>query len=223
MARRNRGRHFRLSYEEARRPLVDLAARDRRWAQGNVQQIQILFAKGFDWLSKVHILAGVMGYMSGLLWLSLIVMGVFIAGWAKFFEPTVVVPADPTAGLRLLLATAIVLTSPKWLAIILWAAGKLPGWNRNRRVSCWPYCLTLAVTALTGADHHDELCRVDPVDADGRRWRLAAAGARPQRLRVERSGAALHAAHDLRLRACWSRRFAISPTFMLQNRRWLPF
>jgi membrane glycosyltransferase len=136
------------SYEEAPPTLVDLAARDRRWAQGNVQQIQILFAKGFDWLSKVHILAGVMGYMSGLLWLSLIVMGVFIAGWAKFFEPTVVVPADPTAGLRLLLATAIVLTSPKWLAVILWAAGKLPGWNRNPRFLL-AVLADLAVTAVT--------------------------------------------------------------------------
>ncbi len=122
------------SYEEAPPTLVDLAARDRRWAQGNIQQIQVLFAKGFDWLSRVHILAGVMGYMSGLLWLSLIVMGVFIAGWAKFFEPVNAgVSADPTAGLRLLLISAIVLTSPKWLAVVLWSVGKLPGWSRSPR------------------------------------------------------------------------------------------
>ncbi len=135
------------SYEEAPPTLVDLAARDRRWAQGNIQQIQVLFARGFDWLSRVHILAGVMGYMSGLLWLSLVVMGVFIAGWAKFFEPTTVVPADPTAGLRLLLITAIVLTSPKWLAIILWAAGKLPGWSRSPRFLV-AVVADLAVTAM---------------------------------------------------------------------------
>lgn len=135
------------SYEEAPPTLVDLAARDRRWAQGNIQQIQVLFARGFDWLSRVHILAGVMGYMSGLLWLSLVVMGVFIAGWAKFFEPTTVVPADPTAGLRLLLITAIVLTSPKWLAIILWAAGKLPGWSRSPRFLV-AVIADLAVTAM---------------------------------------------------------------------------
>ena len=122
------------SYEEAPPTLVDLAARDRRWAQGNIQQIQLLFARGFDWLSKVHIGAGVMGYMSGLLWLSLIVMGVFIAGWAKFFDTeTTGIAGDPGAGLRLLLISAVVLTSPKWLAVVLWAVGKLPGWGRSPR------------------------------------------------------------------------------------------
>jgi membrane glycosyltransferase len=122
------------SYEEAPPTLVDLASRDRRWAQGNIQQIQLLFARGFDWLSKVHIGAGVMGYMSGLLWLSLIVMGVVIAGWAKFFgAETATVSSDPTAGLRLLLISALVLTSPKWLAVILWSVGKLPGWGRSPR------------------------------------------------------------------------------------------
>src|SRR6185295_15766360 len=122
------------SYEEAPPTLVDLAARDRRWAQGNIQQVQLLFTRGFDWLSKVHIGAGVMGYMSGLLWLSLIVMGVVIAGWARFFDTeTTGVSGDPAAGLRLLLITAAVLTSPKWLAVILWAAGKLPGWGRSPR------------------------------------------------------------------------------------------
>jgi membrane glycosyltransferase len=122
------------SYEEAPPTLVDLASRDRRWAQGNIQQIQLLFARGFDWLSKVHIAAGVMGYMSGLLWLSLIVMGVFVAGWAKFFDTeTTSIATDPGAGLRLLLISAFVLTSPKWLAVLLWSVGKLPGWGRSPR------------------------------------------------------------------------------------------
>jgi membrane glycosyltransferase len=137
------------SYEEAPPTLVDLAARDRRWAQGNIQQIQVLFARGFDWLSRVHILAGVMGYMSGLLWLSLVVMGLFIAGWAKFFEPVNAGPVtDPTAGLRLLVITAVVLTSPKWLAIVLWAAGKLPGWSKSPRFLLAVFA-DLAITAVT--------------------------------------------------------------------------
>jgi membrane glycosyltransferase len=111
------------SYEEAPPTLVELAARDRRWAQGNIQQIQVMCAKGFDWLSRVHIGVGVMGYMSGLLWLGVIVMGVFIAGWAKFFDSeTTSVVTDPGAGFRLVLIMALVLTSPKWLALILWAA-----------------------------------------------------------------------------------------------------
>ncbi len=122
------------SYEEAPPTLVDLAARDRRWAQGNIQQIQVMCARGFDWLSRVHIGVGVMGYMSGLLWLGVIVMGVFIAGWAKFFDSeTTSIVTYPGAGTRLLLITALVLTSPKWLALILWAANRLPGWKREPR------------------------------------------------------------------------------------------
>lgn len=91
------------SYEEAPPTIVDLAARDRRWAQGNIQQVQILFAQGFDWLSKVHIGAGLMGYVSGLLWLSLVLVGVLIAANAKFFDTENIASlnADPTAGLRL--------------------------------------------------------------------------------------------------------------------------
>ncbi len=137
------------SYEEAPPTIVDLAARDRRWAQGNIQQVQILFAQGFDWLSKVHIGAGLMGYVSGLLWLSLVLVGVLIAANAKFFDTENIASlnADPTAGLRLLIISAVMLTSPKWLAIILWAAGKLPGWNRSPRFLVAVVC-DLGLTAL---------------------------------------------------------------------------
>ncbi|MEY4785824.1 MAG: glucans biosynthesis glucosyltransferase MdoH, partial [Pseudomonadota bacterium] len=138
------------SYEEAPPTIVDLAARDRRWAQGNIQQIQILFAKGFDWLSKVHITAGLMNYVSGLLWLSLVVVGVLIALNAKFFDTETIAsipPNDPGAGLRLLLISAILLTSPKWLSVILWLAGKLPGWSRSPRYLLAVLC-DLGLTAL---------------------------------------------------------------------------
>ncbi len=123
------------SYEEAPPTVVDLAARDRRWAQGNIQQIQILFAKGFDWLNRVHIGAGLMGYVSGLLWLSLVVMGVFIAGWAKFFDTETIAAAnaDPTAGLRLLLISAIVLTSPNGLPSSSGPSASCRAGNRSPR------------------------------------------------------------------------------------------
>ena len=56
------------SYEEAPPTIVDLAARDRRWAQGNIQQIQILLSKGFDWLSNTYgrIIYGLTNYAIGL-------------------------------------------------------------------------------------------------------------------------------------------------------------
>lgn len=128
------------SYEETPPTLIDVAARDRRWAQGNIQQIQILFAKGFDWINRAHILAGLAGYLSGAMWLSLIITGVLIALQAKFFPAAIdagAIPSpvadDPWRAVRLLVLTAFILLSPKWLAVIAWSAGKLPGWTKHPR------------------------------------------------------------------------------------------
>ncbi len=65
--------------KNARRPLADMEQRDRRWAQGNMQHLGLLGAKGFDPVSRSHIIAGVMGYLSAPLWLTLIVASVSFA------------------------------------------------------------------------------------------------------------------------------------------------
>ena len=205
------------SYEEAPPTIVDAAARDRRWAHGNIQQVQILFAKGFDWLSKVHIMAGLMGYMSGLLWLSLIVMGVFIAGYAKFFdtEMTASAAVDPGAGLRLLVILSLVLTSPKWLAVILWAANKLPGWNRSPRFLVAVVCdigLTTLMAPIIMLNHSGSILST-LTGVDG--------GWRPQ-VR-DRNGFSWndlfrhYQQHMIFGMVLLFASFAISPTFMLQN------
>jgi membrane glycosyltransferase len=206
------------SYEEAPPTIVDLAARDRRWAQGNIQQIQILFAKGFDWLSKVHITAGLMNYVSGLLWLSLVVVGVLIALNAKFFDTETIAsipPNDPGAGLRLLLISAILLTSPKWLSILLWTAGKLPGWSRSPRYLLAVMCdlgLTALMAPILMLNHAGSILST-LMGVDG--------GWRPQ-VR-DRNGFAWsdllrHYRQHMIFGACLlTASFAISPTFLLQN------
>jgi membrane glycosyltransferase len=206
------------SYEEAPPTIVDLAARDRRWAQGNIQQIQILFAKGFDWLSKVHITAGLMNYVSGLLWLSLVVVGVLIALNAKFFDTETIAsipPNDPGAGLRLLLISAILLTSPKWLSVILWLAGKLPGWSRSPRYLLAVLCdlgLTALMAPILMLNHAGSILST-LMGVDG--------GWRPQ-VR-DRNGFALadllrHYRQHMIFGACLlTASFAISPSFLLQN------
>jgi membrane glycosyltransferase len=141
------------SYEETPPTLVDVAQRDRRWAQGNIQQIQILCAKGFDSINKAHIMAGLAGYLSGALWLSFIIAGVLIALQAKFFGASVddgaiasPVTDDSWRNVRLLALTGFVLLSPKWLAVVAWANGKLPGWSKHPR-----FLLQIVVdAALTG-------------------------------------------------------------------------
>ena len=43
--------------------LIDLAARDRRWCQGNLQHLRILAEQGFVLASREHLLIGIMGYL----------------------------------------------------------------------------------------------------------------------------------------------------------------
>jgi membrane glycosyltransferase len=58
------------SYEEAPQGLIENAQRDRRWCQGNLQHAMLLFAKGLRGVSRIHLLLGIFGYLSGPLWLA---------------------------------------------------------------------------------------------------------------------------------------------------------
>jgi membrane glycosyltransferase len=58
------------SYEEGPPTLVDMLKRDRRWCQGNIQHLWLLFAKGWHPMSRVNFLHGILSYVSSLLWFS---------------------------------------------------------------------------------------------------------------------------------------------------------
>jgi membrane glycosyltransferase len=62
------------SFEEPPPTLIDHAKRDRRWCQGNLQHLGILFARGLKPLSRLHLAMGAMAYLSSLLWLVLLVV-----------------------------------------------------------------------------------------------------------------------------------------------------
>ncbi len=47
------------SFEEVPPSILDFAARDRRWCQGNLQHIGVLPARGLHWVSRVHLLTGI--------------------------------------------------------------------------------------------------------------------------------------------------------------------
>jgi membrane glycosyltransferase len=129
--------------------LVDMATRDRRWAQGNLQHLGFVGARGLDWVSRAHIVAGIMGYLSPALWFGMIVVSIAIAyqvrpelptAFTEYFEPKKLPnPFEQTIdprSLNLFALTALVVLSPKWLALTLWACGRLPGWSRDIRFLC---------------------------------------------------------------------------------------
>ena len=117
------------SYEETPPTLIDLAVRDRRWAQGNLQHVKLLRTKGLHWVSRVHLIQGIMSYLASPLWLMLLVAGLGLAFIARYTEPNYfpdgfsLFPAwpvfDPELALRLLTITAVVLYLPKVLGLVL--------------------------------------------------------------------------------------------------------
>ena len=66
------------SYEETPPTLLDTAARDRRWCQGNLQHARVLAAGGLHWVSRLHLVCGIFAYLAPLLWLALVVCGAII-------------------------------------------------------------------------------------------------------------------------------------------------
>lgn len=130
------------SYEQCPPTLTDMAVRDRRWAQGSLQHFGVIGAHGFDWISRAHIMAGIMGYASSALWCLMLIGGIAL-GVASHIEaplpfahldtPWVFSLHDPNRALNLFALTILIVLSAKWLALGLWAVGKLPGWTRHPR------------------------------------------------------------------------------------------
>ncbi len=75
------------SWEESPPSLLDVAARDRRWAQGNLQHLKVLRTRGLAWPSRVHFLIGIMSYLASPLWLALILVGIVLTLQAKLIRP----------------------------------------------------------------------------------------------------------------------------------------
>ncbi|MCA3554552.1 glucans biosynthesis glucosyltransferase MdoH [Aestuariivirga sp.] len=117
------------SYEETPPCLIDLATRDRRWAQGNLQHMKIAGASGLHWVSRVHLVQGIMSYLASPLWLMLLLAGLLLATVARHTTPNYFPDSfslfpdwpvfDPELALRLFAITFVVLYLPKLLALIL--------------------------------------------------------------------------------------------------------
>src|SRR5262249_33444551 len=63
------------SFEESPPSLIDLAARDRRWCQGNLQHMRLLLSKGFHLATRQHLATGIMSYLASPFWMAQLLVG----------------------------------------------------------------------------------------------------------------------------------------------------
>ena len=116
------------SYEEPPPSIADFATRDRRWCQGNMQHIKVLFVRNLHWVSRLHLAIGILSYLTSPLWLLFLLLSAaqaweltygepvyFTAGW-----PFPTLPVSVAAEAALLLSiTLALLFLPKLMGLFL--------------------------------------------------------------------------------------------------------
>jgi membrane glycosyltransferase len=117
------------SYEGQPPTLPDVIARDRRWAQGNLQHLSIVPASGLTHMGRIHLLMGATSYLISLVWAASLAVGVVLALQGQqmipsyFIDKRTLFPVwpviDPGAALRLLFATMAIVLLPKVLGLLL--------------------------------------------------------------------------------------------------------
>lgn len=117
------------SYEGQPPTLPDVIARDRRWAQGNLQHLSIVRASGLTAMGRLHLVMGATSYLVSAVWAASLLVGVVLALQGQqmipsyFIDKKTLFPVWPVidsgAALRLLFATMIIVLMPKILGLIL--------------------------------------------------------------------------------------------------------
>jgi len=117
------------SYEETPSSLLQEMQRDRRWCQGNLQHLRLLFTRGLYGAHRALFLNGALSYLSALLWLMFLILSTAEAMMGVLWEP-VYFPQDgslyptwpewrPERAIALFCGTAVVLFLPKILGMLL--------------------------------------------------------------------------------------------------------
>ena len=118
---------LRQSFEGSPPTLLDMAVRERRWAQGNLQHARLIFSRGFSWISRVHFLIGILGFLMSPIWLAMILVGLTLSANVLLSRPDYfpqtyqLFPSwptfDPVRMLWLFIAAMSFLLVPKFIAI----------------------------------------------------------------------------------------------------------
>src|ERR1700719_1124695 len=116
------------TWEESPPTLIDVAVRDRRWAQGNLQHMKIIAAAGLSLTSRLHLGTGIMSYLSSPLWLLMLAVGFALSVQSHLIRPEYfnhdfqLFPTWPRFNVELMMAlfwfSMLVLLIPKMLGLI---------------------------------------------------------------------------------------------------------
>ena len=117
------------SYEEAPPTLLDELKRDRRWCQGNLQHLRLLFADGIRGGHRAIMAMGVVAYTSSLLWAAFLVLSTLAVAEKWLTLPVYFTTRHtlfplwpqwrPELALALAGSTAVLLVLPKLLSVLL--------------------------------------------------------------------------------------------------------
>jgi membrane glycosyltransferase len=117
------------SYEESPPSLIDVAIRDRRWCQGNLQHARIIAARGFVAATRQHLATGIMGYLASPLWMAQLIVGIVLVLQSHYIRPEYftrefsLFPTWPRfdyeRALQLFELTIAILLAPKFLGLIV--------------------------------------------------------------------------------------------------------
>jgi membrane glycosyltransferase len=117
------------SYEESPPSLIDIATRDRRWCQGNLQHTRIITARGLKLPTRQHFATGIMAYLASPFWLFQLIVGIALVLQTTYIRPEYfsrdfrlfpVWPRfDPERALALFAVTMSILIAPKVFGLVL--------------------------------------------------------------------------------------------------------
>jgi membrane glycosyltransferase len=122
------------SYEECPPSIIEMAARDRRWCQGNLQHTRVLLAKGLSWVSRFHMLSGILAYLSSPIWFLFLLSALALGVQNEFAKPEyfnasyTLFPLwphiDPERALRLFKITLVILMGPKLMGLLAFVVSR---------------------------------------------------------------------------------------------------
>lgn len=78
---------LRGSFEGCPPTLLDMAARERRWAQGNLQHARLFTMRGARAISRLHFAIGILGFLMSPIWLALILVGLVLSATVLLSTP----------------------------------------------------------------------------------------------------------------------------------------